>query len=468
MPLKTYPGRVLWITAVSCLLLLGLCTAVALLLFREQDRTARVLSEDIGSRGAAVNLEATLNNLITLLDRGIPDVGPLHDQVREDLREIRNYADKDREKELATQTTGGFDEYLDNWREKRPTKSLADSIRLRVLKPASELRQFNGKELKQSELSHRQALQHMVWGLAIVAVLGPLSGLIFGYKLARSLQRTIHQFLVRVQGATDLLGQGVPAVEWQREGEPLQDGGAELLHRVEQVVQRLQQRETEAKRAERLAAVGQLAAGVAHEIRNPLTSAILLIETGRRDAGAAALTDYDLDLILQELHRIESSLQQFLDFARPPKIARVSCDLGEIVRDAVSLVRGRIERAGVIIDLDLPKEGSPLLADRDQLRQVVLNLILNAIDVMPHGGKLTVSIRPTEGKGLDLNVEDEGTGISPEILPRLFEPFATGKETGLGLGLVVSKRIVEDHRGRISGRNRPNGGAVFNVLLPKE
>ena len=467
MPIRSYPRRVLTVTVGACGLLLTLCGTVAIYLAAEQSRTADVLREDIGSRGAAMSLEATENNLALLHDRGSRDVAPLQDQALTDLAEVERFADKDEELHLARAAEGRFREYLARARADHPHRELAAFLRAEAVPAVARLREFNAGELRRSEDEHRRALRRMAWGLAAVGALGSGAGLILGYGLARSLQRTIHQFLVRVQGATDLLGQEVPTVEWQRYGEPLRDGGDDLIRRVEQVVRKLQQREQEVRRAEQLAALGQLAAGVAHEIRNPLTSAILLLETGRRDPSAGGLTDYDLNLIEAELHRIEESLQLFLDYARPPKLERTSVDVAAVVGDALGLVRGRCEQQRVAVRFAAPPAGCRIDADREQLRQVVLNLVLNALDVMPHGGALAIALGPGPAAGtIELTITDTGPGIAPDMRPRLFEPFASGKETGLGLGLVVTRRIVEGHGGTIAGANPPGGGARFTVRLP--
>jgi signal transduction histidine kinase len=269
-----------------------------------------------------------------------------------------------------------------------------------------------------------------------------------------------------VQGASDLLGQELPAVEWDPAPGGPEDGADDLVHRVEQVVQKLHQRERDVRRAERLAALGQLAAGVAHEVRNPLAAVILLVETGRRDPTAGGLTDEDLDLIEQELHRIERSLRGLLDYARPPRPEPTACDLADVVRDAAALTRARADQQLVTVRLDLPPEPVPLHADAEQLRQVVLNLLLNALDVMPNGSEVSVAVAQPDSRCVELTIADGGPGISAQVLPRLFEPFVSGKDTGLGLGLVVSKRIVEDHGGTIRGENPPGGGATFVVRLP--
>ncbi len=471
MALQTYPARLLFATALSSLTVLGVCAAVALYLYREQDRTADALVENIGSRTAAVNLEETLTELAARHELGVGDVTGLHEQVEDHLGEMDRFVDKERERELAAAITASYREYLTKWTggPASPDRraALVRHLRDDTLPACRRLRDFNTAQIEESEREHRRSLRQMTWGLAVVGGLGSVGGLVFGYGLARSLRRTIHQFLVRVQGASELLSQEVSAVEWQRAGEPLHDGADELLRRVEQVVLKLQRTEREVRRAERLAAVGQLAAGVAHEIRNPLTSAILLIETGRKDPAAGGLTDEDLDLVEQELHRIERSLQTFLDYARPPKLARSACDLAAVADAALALARGRADQQRVAARLRRPDRACVLDADREQLRQVVLNLVLNALDAMPHGGTLDVAVTPPGPDGTaELSVADTGPGIAADILPRLFEPFASGKETGLGLGLVVSKRIVEDHGGTIRGFNQPGGGACFVVRLP--
>ena len=465
MPLRTYPGRLLVSTAISSVVALLVSSTVAVLLYRDQSRTAEVLSEDIGSRGAAINLEVTLSNLIALHNGKATAVSPLQDQVNHDLAGIERFADKDTERELVARVRASVEEYLKMWRAQAPPEELAEYLRTQTVVAARALLAFNGKELRNSEEDHSRALRRMAWGLAAVGVLGSIAGLVFGYGLARSLRRSIQQFLVQVRGASELLGQQFPEVEVAKGREPLREGAEDLLRRVEQAVRKLNEQEREVRRSERLAAVGQLAAGVAHEIRNPLTSATLLLEVARKDPTSGGLTEEDLDLIEQELKRIEQTLQRFLDFARPPKLQRAGCDFSAIVREALALTRGRIEQNGIKVDLEVPRPPCLLTADAGQLRQVVLNLILNAADFMAAGGRLMLRVT-ADGGGVEFVVADTGPGISADILPRLFQPFATGKETGTGLGLVISKRIVEDHGGTIRGENTPEGGARFTVRLP--
>ena len=338
-----------------------------------------------------------------------------------------------------------------------------------MLPLCQQLRIFNAQQIDESEKVHRQTLRWMAWGLAGVSAAGALAGLVLGYGVARGLRRSIHQLRVRVQDAADKLGRDLPAVEMTGESlEDLDDHLQGVVRQVEQVVQTLQQREREVLRAEQLAAVGRLAAGVAHEVRNPLTSIKMLIQTGREEAGRTrGLPAEDLHVIEQEVRRIERSLQTFLDFARPPKLRRSPTDLAALPEHVVSLVRGRAAKQGVEMRLDRPR--AP--CRRGRRRPVA------AGDAQPRPQRAGRDaprrhrrhrLRTPEAGWVELSVTDTGPGVAADILPRLFAPFVSDKETGIGLGLSVSRRIVEDHGGTLRAFNRPEGGACFVVRLPAE
>jgi len=205
---------------------------------------------------------------------------------------------------------------------------------------------------------------------------------------------------------------------------------------------------------------------VAHEIRNPLTAIKMLIQAGQ-EAGQPPLSPEDLRVIETEIRRMESSLRIFLDFTRPPQLERRSVRLLNLLQEVVGLVRGRTEKQKVDLRLRVEDESIVVMADPEQLRQVLVNLLLNSLDALPRGGTIEVSVRSAIDT-IEVSVSDSGAGIAPEMLPRLFQPFSSNKETGLGLGLVISKRIIEDHGGSVVAGNRPTGGAVFLIRLPKE
>src|SRR5262249_30668334 len=202
-----------------------------------------------------------------------------------------------------------------------------------------------------------------------------------------------------------------------------------VVQEIEVMVQTLQQREHEVFRAERLAAVGQLAAGIAHELRNPLTSIKILVQTNREEAEKRGMPAEDLKFIEQEATRMERCLQNFLDFARPPKVERRSLDLAEIVNRSLTLVGARARKQNVRVNFQ--SHGlATVVGDAELLQQLVVNLLLNALDAMPSGGVLELTLDVSDHRVV-LQVLDTGHGIPASVVERLFEPFVSSKETGL-------------------------------------
>jgi PAS domain S-box-containing protein len=227
------------------------------------------------------------------------------------------------------------------------------------------------------------------------------------------------------------------------------------------------QRDRDLLRTEQLVAIGQVAAGVAHELRNPLTSIKGLVQVNRKEAEARGLPAEDLRVIEHEIRRMERTLQTFLDFARPPKPERRDVDLAVVVGRVFSLVGGRASKQQVQLCFMPPPQPVTLELDEDQMQQLVLNLTLNALDAMPRGGTLRAELSQTADQHIQLCVTDSGPGIAAELLPRIFDPFVSSKETGLGLGLAVSRRIAEDHGGTLEASNHPEKGACFALRLPR-
>ena len=219
-------------------------------------------------------------------------------------------------------------------------------------------------------------------------------------------------------------------------------------------------------RAEQMMAVGQVAAGVAHELRNPLTSIKGLVQVNLRELSARGLPVEDLEVIEHEIRRMEKTLQTFLDFARPPKPERRLHNLATIVERVLSLVGGRARKQQVILRFLQPESQAMAEVDGDQIQQLLLNLVLNALDAMPHGGDVEVDLRSPLDGFLEIYVRDTGPGIAPQIVAKVFESFVSSKETGVGLGLPLSRRIAEDHGGTLTAYNLPEKGACFQLRLP--
>jgi signal transduction histidine kinase len=470
--------RFLWPVAVGTLCLVALCVFTAVSLFHQQATVTGVLRENVSSRRAAADLRGCLNTLIALETHQVESVADLHLRAQLHLAEIRQHADQFQEQLLSERLDAGFARYLELWQSLPPLSDPLHPVRVaeaasvletQVLYPCREIEAYNDRRVDETTGQLERTLNHLAWGMAVVAGLGAIAGVVLGYGVARLLSQSIHRLRVQIRDAAGKLGPDAPEIVLTG------DGGFRGLHaeidllseRIEQVVQVLHEREREIIRAEQLAAVGQLAAGAGHELRNPLTSIKLLVQSALEHPTRAALTTEDLQVIESEIRRMEQSLQTFLDFARPPKAEYQSVELGTILDAVLGLTRGRAERQQVTTQLSTPPAPVTLRADPAQLRQVFVNLVLNALDAMPTGGTLAITTR-LQGHRVEIEVRDTGPGISREMFPRLFQPFASSKDTGLGLGLVISRRIVQDHGGTLEATNHPGGGASFFVRLPLE
>jgi two-component system sensor histidine kinase HydH len=468
--------RVAGPTMLMSLLLFIACTVSAFLLYRLHADTAEVLADDIDSRRIATEIETTLRNLARLVRSGSDQVESLHDSIVAQLAEARDLANSPEEMALETRLNDSFEKYRELWENRfdltrfgknEPVKSALRVLENEAIPSVVRLRDYNNAQILKSEEELRKTVKWFAWGLIAVGCIGSLAGVLLGYGVARALRHSIYQLSVRIRDAADKLKHDLPTVTInQGDGiDYLHDQMQSLLREIEQMVEKLHQREREILRAEQMAAVGQLAAGVAHELRNPLTAVKMLVETSREDLEKRGVPAEDLQIIEHEIRRLEGSLQTFLDFARPPRMERRRLDLAPVLEQALALIGGRAKKQGVQVEF-LSSPPVALDADSEQLRQLLVNLCMNALDVMPTGGTLKVRVRPLPGHLVAVEVCDSGPGISPDIYPRLFTPFVSGKETGLGLGLVLSRRIAEDHGGTLTASNHPDGGACLTLTLP--
>ncbi len=297
---------------------------------------------------------------------------------------------------------------------------------------------------------------------------GVLAGLLSGYATARARSRRVAQLSVRVRAVQAHLDQEVGAMTLDRPGHPgdLDEQLDHVIGRVKDVCRKLQEQERDLLRAEQLAAVGQLAAGVAHEVRNPLTGVKLLLQAAARTHAPAALTPDRLDVLLREVARIERTVQGLMDFARTPPPDRRPHDLRALAADAAEVARARAEAKSVALRLAVPDAPLGAAVDRDQMLSLLTNLLSNAVDATPPGGEVVLRAAAGPDGGAVVEVADSGPGIDPAVAGRLFTPFATTKPTGTGLGLTVARRVARDHGGTLTAAARPAGGAVFTLTLP--
>ena len=224
-------------------------------------------------------------------------------------------------------------------------------------------------------------------------------------------------------------------------------------------------------RSEKLVALGQVSAGMAHEIRTPLTSIKLFVQSLETELPSDDETLEDFSIIKGEIGRMEEIIKRFLDFARPvePKFENVS--INQILSNAISLVKIRIKNEKVVIETEYDENWPSIDGDRKQLEQVFLNMLINSIEAMPDGGKITVatntiSLSNENKKLLKITIADTGCGIKPALRRYIFDPFFTTKDSGTGMGLAIAFTVIEQHGGLIEVESEPGEGATFMVYLP--
>ncbi len=224
--------------------------------------------------------------------------------------------------------------------------------------------------------------------------------------------------------------------------------------------------------AAKLAAVGEMAAGIAHELNNPLTSVTGFTELALDAIPPDSQTRKDLEIVIREAVRARDVVRRLLDFARQGESTRAHTSLNEVIEDVVALSRHLIHTSGVELQLELEEDLPWVMADSNQMKQVLLNLVHNALQAMPAGGEMSVSTRSASRGGRDwimVRVCDTGVGIPQSELARIFEPFYTtkGDQGGTGLGLSVTYGIVTDHGGQIDVQSEQGVGSKFTVWLPQ-
>jgi len=221
----------------------------------------------------------------------------------------------------------------------------------------------------------------------------------------------------------------------------------------------------------RMSALGQLASGVAHEIKNPLAVIKMLIDTLDNEEDKGNKFKDDIKVIKSEIIRLEDIVNHFLNFARPKKIQKTDENINDLITEVVDFLK--IKFQNIDVKLDLYTAIKNILIDRNQMKQVFINILLNAIEACKNINSPVIEINTSiisrpEGRYIKIVVLDNGKGIQEDIIDRIFEPFTTTRDDGLGLGLSITYRIIADHGGNIVAMNRLTGGAKFDITFPEK
>lgn len=225
--------------------------------------------------------------------------------------------------------------------------------------------------------------------------------------------------------------------------------------------------EEQLMRADKLSALGVLAAGIAHEIRNPLTGMKMIVQLLESEFSEDDSRREPLDIIQREIDRLESIIGNLLDFARPNKPKTVDVAPANVVEDCYKLIKNQLNKQHISFNMEVAENCPLTTADPDQLKQVFINIMTNAIQAMGHDGSLDVSVEPVDER-VRIVFKDSGAGIPHEKMRDIFNPFMTTKEDGTGLGLSMAQRIVEEHGGSIEVQSVVGEGSTFSVYLPEK
>jgi len=478
------------------LLMMLLGVGAALYVHREYRARADFISMQIEGENILQTLAFTTRDVRTTLGRFMLDADRenvkealrMEAVIRDNITKAAQYVQTPEGQALIEQLHRGADIVFDRIRQMQdlPVPDLRSQIidfnnnvvTPELYEPALRYLDLKHERVRLGLEQNEDFSQMLVMSMLILGLCGATAGILWGVAVARALGRSLVQMSVPIKSAAGRLNEAIGPLtvqtHWQFDELPgVVDRMAE---QIGDVIEQMRQSRRRAERSEQLAAAGQLAAGMAHELRNPLTSMKLLVQSAQMKSNLGeTLGPRELSILGEEIERLERVVATILDYARPPRMHRTAVDLTSAIGRTVELLADRYRMRGVDLTADLPKTSCIVHGDAGQLRQVWLNLLLNSLEASITGQTVTIRMTPaaegggsTDGKHHLVEVLDQGSGLPKDLGGDIFEPFVTSKETGLGLGLAISRRIVEEHGGRIDAADRPGGGATMRVYLPVE
>ena len=326
-----------------------------------------------------------------------------------------------------------------------------------------QYKEIQKEQIRQARVESR-AQTRFIKGLTLVALPSVLVlGLVLAYILLNQILKPIR--ILSMESGGMEMDSPLPM-----EMTALRQRVHSLIENVDQTQSELEQSRAHLLQAEKLAMVGKLAAGVAHTIRNPLTSVNMRLFSLERSLKLSQTQREDFEVIAEEVRHIDTIVQNFLEFARPPKLKMQSISPSEVVDMALQLLRHRLESYGVQVELDRQHPLPEVKADPEQLKEVLINLLVNACEAMGEGGSIVIreeeGVAEPLGRVVVIRVKDNGPGIPKSVRDKVFQPFFSTKEEGTGLGLSIAYRIVEEHGGWLSLKSREGEGTTFTITLP--
>jgi signal transduction histidine kinase len=299
------------------------------------------------------------------------------------------------------------------------------------------------------------------------------SGLLIGVAGAILLARRITRPLQKLVEGTVKISKGDFTQEidinTQDEIGNLAQSFNEMSHQLFLTRERMETASKRLIQAEKLASIGRISAGIAHEIRNPLTSVKLNIQKVMESQNLDEVDKEHLDITQEGIGHIENFIKELLNFTRVSELHVDHFLVEEIIDESIKMIRGSLKLRRVHLEKEVQKDLPHVLVDGDKLRQVFLNILHNACEAVEEGGKIKISLsqtEKTEDRNVKIEISDNGTGIPDKDWENIFEPFYTTKSTGIGLGLANARKIIEQHKGSIRVMKKRGKGACFQILIP--
>jgi signal transduction histidine kinase len=315
-------------------------------------------------------------------------------------------------------------------------------------------------ENTQKAMNRIERTKYILYGLVAV---GPLASAVLGFLFISGLTRPVK---VLVESTRKLKGGDL-----DHRVAGLTDEFGELGSAFNEMASSLKEQMKKMQRTEQMVVVGELAAGLAHEIKNPMAGIKVAMSVLSEESYISTEDKSVLQKVVAEITQLEGLMKNFLNFAKPQKPRLETVNVNQVLNTTLTFhLKHHSVGAGGFGKIEIVKEFGelpPTLADPTQLQQVFLNLFLNALHAMPRGGELGVrTCLEEDGKTIRIDVSDTGNGIREDLVNKVFQPFFTTKPKGTGLGLAISKQMIEQHNGAIAVENRPGGGVLFTILLP--
>ena len=300
--------------------------------------------------------------------------------------------------------------------------------------------------------------------LYLLAAIVTLIGIVLGLYMAR---KVLQPVLILNRGVKRI-GEGEVGVEVPVVGHgeirELSLSFNRMSVKLKELIDKIKSAQEHLVKTEKLYAIGEFSAGIAHEIKNPLTPIMMLMRRVKEEG--EALTDKDIDVIEEEMHRIDNIVKEFLAFARPDSSEKTSVQIDNVLNEVITITRPKMKQSAIRLIEKYSPSPLEITGNHDALKQVFLNIMLNAIQAMDAGGGTVTIETSTESRKAQILINDTGIGIPGEDLKKIFDPFFTTKKEGTGMGLALTYSIIADHFGKIDVDSKPGQGTSVKVRLP--